>query len=334
MPWTEILGQDAALRQLSKAVARGKISHAYLFHGPRGVGKRTTARIFAQALACQREPLQGGCGECRTCRNILIGSYPDLHWLSSEGSLKLEQTQQLVRQAFIAPQEGACKVFVITEAERLTPEAGNNLLKVLEEPPGDAVFILTTTSLPGVLGTIRSRCQPVGFSPLNDQLIRQLVRERGWATPEQETLVLSMAAGCPGIAREVVQLGGLLAVREQNMALLDGLTGSSAAPELKPEELGRRPLEVRLRVLASLFRDILVWRKTGDSERLVNRDQFAFIQRLADKWGDPHQGLEAVERASRRLAQNANLPLLWEVLLLELAEGRGGSYANGSRSPI
>ncbi|MDH7479266.1 MAG: hypothetical protein QHH02_04595, partial [Syntrophomonadaceae bacterium] len=196
------------------------------------------------------------------------------------------------------------------------------------------VFILTATSLPGVLPTIRSRCQPVGFSRLNDQLVRQLVQERGWATPEQENLVVSMAAGSPGAAREIVKLGGLLAVREQNMALLDDLNDSSAGLGLQPEEPGRAHLEVRLRVLASLFRDMLVWRKTGEPERLVNRDQLAFIQRQVDKWGDPRRGLEAIDRASRRLAQNANLPLLWEVLLLELAEGRGGSYAKGSRSPI
>lgn len=336
MPWSEIRGQDSALRQLKPALERGRISHAYLFHGPKGVGKRTTARVFAQALSCEGGPEQGGCGRCRTCLNIESGAYPDLHLISSEGSLKLEHTQQVIRQAFIPPLEGRRKVFIVLEVERLTAEAGNNLLKVLEEPPGDSVFVLTTTSLPGVLPTIRSRCLPVGFNPLSDQLVLDLVRDRGWAAAGAESLVVSMAAGSPGAASAVMQSGGLLAVREESMEMIDRLCGPAgeAGGRLKAAELTRVQLEVRLRVIASLFRDLLVWQKTRTPEVLINRDQIDFIQKQAGHWRNPMQCLEIIEDTSRRLAQNANLPLLWEVCWMELAEHGGGAYADGSRRTI
>lgn len=336
MPWSEILGQAPAVHQLKQAIVRGRISHAYLFHGPMGVGKRTTARVFAQALTCREEPESGGCGRCRTCRNIETGAYPDLYEVSSEGSLRLEHTQQIIRQAFISPLEGRRKVFIVLETEKLTLEAGNNLLKVLEEPPGESVFVLTTTSLPGVLSTIRSRCQPVGFNPLNDQLVLKLVREKGWAAAGQEDLVVSMAAGSPGAASVVMQSGGLLAVREECMGLIERLGAPSgvSAGRIKSGEITRAQMEVRLRVIASLFRDLLMWQKTRMPEVLINRDQLDFVRVQAEQWKNPMQCLGIIDNTSRRLAQNANLPLLWEVCWLELAEHRGGSYADGSRSAI
>lgn len=336
MPWTEILGQAPAVQQLQQAVSREKVSHAYIFHGPRGVGKRTTARVLAQALACGEAPDDGGCGVCRTCRNIESGAYPDLMVVSSEGSLRLEQTQQLIRQAFISPLEGRRKMFIVVEAERLTPEAGNSLLKVLEEPPGDATFVLTTTTLAGVLATIKSRCLPIGFNPLSDLQVLELVRERGWAAAEQESLVVNMAAGSPGAASAVTQSGGLLALREECMEIIRRLSepNDAARDRIKSGELTRVQLEVRLRILGSLFRDFLIWQKTGEDKRLINRDQVDFIRSQAGKWPDLVRGMEIIENTSRRLAQNANLPLLWEVCCLELSELRGGSHADRSWSAI
>ncbi|NPV93518.1 MAG: DNA polymerase III subunit delta' [Firmicutes bacterium] len=335
MPWSEIRGQEPAISQLRPAIERGRVGHAYLFYGPKGVGKRTTARVFAQALTCREEPENGGCGKCRTCRNIEGGSYPDLHLVSSEGSLRMEHTQQIIRQAFISPLEGERRIFIVLEVEKLTPEAGNNLLKVLEEPPGDSVFILTTTSLPGVLPTIRSRCLPVGFSPLSDQLVLELVREKGWAESGPESLVVNMAGGSPGAASAVMQSGGLLSVREESMSLIELLAQAVKSPGGKVKsELTRVQLEVRLRVMASLFRDLLVWQKTGTEELLINRDQIEFIKRQAGHWNSPMRCLEIIENTNRRLAQNANLPLLWEVCWLELAEHRGGFYADSRRSTV
>ena len=103
MPWSEIRGQDPAISQLRPAIERGRIGHAYLFYGPKGVGKRTTARVLAQALDLSGGAGERGCGKCRTCLNIESGAYPDLHLVSSEGSLRLEHTQQIIRQALFLP---------------------------------------------------------------------------------------------------------------------------------------------------------------------------------------------------------------------------------------
>jgi hypothetical protein len=119
-----------------------------------------------------------------------------------------------------------------------------------------------------------------------------------------------------------MQSGGLLSMREESMSLIELLAESVKSPGggVKSGELTRVQLEVRLRVMASLFRDLLVWQKTRSEEVLLNRDLTGFIERQAARWSDPMRCLEIIENTNRRLAQNANLPLLWEVCWLELAE--------------
>lgn len=331
MPWTELIGQAGAVEQLQAALNRNRLHHAYLFHGPAGVGKRTAARILTQAWHCRVKSAEGGCGQCRTCRLIGEELFPGLIMIGGGGSVRLEEVREMVARVLTAPLEPGGRVFVVRGADRMTAEAANRLLKVLEEPPPETVFILTATALEDVLPTIRSRCLQVAFARLTDRQVDALVGEHGWAVSEERAVTVALAGGSPGMAAAAAD-NGMQQIRADVGAWLKAWVEREA--ESPPLEMERDALELRLRMLAAYMRDIMVWKKTGQSEGIINQDQIPFIREQAAAWADPVACLMTIERANRWLAHNVHIGLLLEVLWIEISEHRGGKYADSSRGPL
>lgn len=170
--WARLVGQDAAVHALRDAVATGKFGHAYLFAGPEGVGRELAAIALAASLNCD----DGGCGTCDVCARILRRAHPDVTRIQPQGAqILVEQVRDLRLAAHRTPVEGRVKVFLIEDAHRLNPAAANALLKVLEEPPGDVVFVLVTNSPEDLLPTIVSRCRRVDFYALGPRQIEQVL---------------------------------------------------------------------------------------------------------------------------------------------------------------
>lgn len=157
------------MAQLSRTLETGRVAHAYLFCGPAGCGKHTTAIAFAMALNCDVEP-GAGCGRCATCERIAAGIHPDVRTLEPKGAAKIipieDVRSQVVAAVGLPPHEARARVFLIEEATSLLGPAANALLKTLEEPPASTHFILGTTAPDKLLPTIRSRCQKVSFVAL------------------------------------------------------------------------------------------------------------------------------------------------------------------------
>lgn len=170
MSWSAIVGQPMAVRLLRQAITFNKVAHAYLFVGPQGVGKRLTAMELAKSLNCLSPRSDGSaCDSCVSCRKIAAEppTHPDLVVVMPDGRfIKTDQMRELQSEMYARPTEGRARVAIIDGAERLNAEAGNRVLKLLEEPPPFAVFVLLTHNLAGVLPTIVSRCQIVNFPPL------------------------------------------------------------------------------------------------------------------------------------------------------------------------
>src|SRR5215212_319949 len=184
-----ILGNEAALRLLEGALASGEISHAYLFHGPPGVGKRTVARRFGAALVAGGDDSAEG----RARR----GLHPDLSGVEPEGAFTtIGQVREVVRLAASRPFEGARRVFIL-QADTLNVQAANALLKTLEEPEGETVFMLLATSREGVLPTILSRSQALRFNPVPTSGVAAFLQERGAAEPE---LAAKLGRGSVGLS--------------------------------------------------------------------------------------------------------------------------------------
>ena len=160
-----VVGQQALTTTLKNAIATGKLAHAYLFCGPRGVGKTTCARIFAKTINCLHPKPNGeACGECESCRSFDEQRSYNIHELDAASNNSVEDIRTLIEQVQIPPQVGKYKVFIIDEVHMLSSAAFNAFLKTLEEPPAHAIFILATTEKHKILPTILSRCQIYDFN--------------------------------------------------------------------------------------------------------------------------------------------------------------------------
>jgi DNA polymerase-3 subunit gamma/tau len=218
-----LVGQQPVKQALSNALATGRIAHAYLFTGPRGTGKTTTARIFAKALNCEHGPTADPCGKCANCQQITDGTSLDVQELDAASNRGVEDIKNLNKNADFAPVNCRYKVYIIDEAHMLTTEACNALLKTLEEPPAHVVFILATTEPQKILPTIHSRCQRFDFHPLTQQEIVDHLRKVAAGSDikaDDEALQL-IAAASEGGMRDALSL------LEQCGVMADSVTGDT-----------------------------------------------------------------------------------------------------------
>ena len=158
-----LVGQQAVKTALTNALTSGRIAHAYLFAGPRGTGKTSTARILARALNCEQGPTAHPCGTCSNCQRIADGTSMDVFEIDAASNRGIDEIKALREQLAFAPVNGRYKVYIIDEDHMLTTESFNALLKTLEEPPAHVIFILATTDPQKIPATIHSRCQRFDF---------------------------------------------------------------------------------------------------------------------------------------------------------------------------
>ncbi|MBE7703770.1 MAG: DNA polymerase III subunit gamma/tau [Cyanobacteria bacterium SIG28] len=171
-----LVGQEHIKKTLTSAIELGKISHAYLFTGPRGTGKTSTARILAKSLNCKNGPTAKPCGECESCKDIINSVPIDVIEIDAASNRKVEDAQSILEKVQYVPVNGKYKIYIIDEVHMLTNHAFNALLKTLEEPPENVIFILATTEVHKVLDTIKSRCQRFDFRRITTEDIVKHLR--------------------------------------------------------------------------------------------------------------------------------------------------------------
>ncbi|WP_031516395.1 DNA polymerase III subunit delta' [Desulfofalx alkaliphila] len=328
----EIIGHKEALDTLLKALRLQRVAHAYLFMGPAGLGKTTTAMAFAASLLCERAPDGSFCGSCRSCRQIEGGNNPDLQVVEPSGAtIKLEQVKQLQRNINYKSYQGGRQVYLIKQCDTMTAEAANSLLKTLEDPPGNAVFILITSRPYGILPTISSRCQNLWFYPLAKDLVMAGLKRYSHVQGDRAAVIAAMAGGSIGRALELVDEEVYL-TRERMLAVFekirDGdlvqLLGESASLS------GDRDAALGwLQLLQLWFRDLLVWQQTKDKSLIINIDLEDQVDKYAGEYSTDQlmDMLKDIERARSRLEAKGNGRLVLDALLLRLAdipEAKGG----------
>jgi DNA polymerase-3 subunit delta' len=318
-----VVGHEWAVAQLSKSLAHERVRHAYLITGPASVGKATLARAFAQTLNCQGE--RPPCGECRPCRLIARDIHPDVPIVQADqvgGSLKIDQVRELQGALALRPVEARYRVPILLRFHEATPAAQDALLKTLEEPSPCVVLILTAETADVLRPTITSRCQQLTLRPLSLGQTRQALRERFGAPADRADLLARLSGGRLGWALRTLRDPSLLETRAEALDQLEALLQANRVTRFHyARRAAKDPAALRetLTLWQTYWRDVLLL-ATGSQVPLVNVDRRPGLQSLADRLGGEAAGraLEAVCRASERLARNANARLTTEVLLMDL----------------
>ena len=278
--FADLVGQEHISRTLSRAVTSGQISHAYLFTGPRGTGKTSTAKILARALNCAEGPTLTPCGVCDSCRSISDGSSMDVFEIDAASNRGIDEIRDLRESVKFAPTEGHYKIYIIDEVHMLTTEAFNALLKTLEEPPERVIFILATTEPHKVPATIQSRCQRYDFhritvTEIRDRLI-YVCKESDIAAEEDALGIIAEQAD--GGMRDA------LSILDQCMALAEG----TLTAERVQEALGlvgrawirRMAGEIAARDAAALIAQLSELLQSGRELKQVLAELAQYFRRL------------------------------------------------------
>lgn len=286
-------GQTHVKRTLQNALLANKTTHAYLFSGPRGTGKTSTAKIFAKALNCEKAPTNEPCNECPTCRSITEGSHPDVIEFDAASNSRVEEIRDIIEKVRFAPVSARYKVYIIDEVHMLSTSAFNALLKTLEEPPSHAVFILATTEPHKLPATIISRCQRFDFKRLssNDIVERmKLVLEDINLPFEEQALKVIAQAASGGMRDALSLLDQVVSFSGEKLTLENALLVSGSISQdvfydmvvaLKEKDIahvlslleeliaeGKDPLRLS-EDLITFFRDLLLLQTSEDLEELL-----------------------------------------------------------------
>ena len=289
----ELVGQEAIKQTLENSLKIQKISHAYLFSGPRGTGKTSVARLFAKALNCEKGNGEI-CNECSNCRAINEGSHPDVIEIDAASNSGVDEVRELIEKVKYAPIQGKYKVYIIDEVHMMTNSAFNALLKTLEEPPSYVVFILCTTEPYKLLPTILSRCQRYEFKKITDtelkKLITHVLKEEGVsATNDAINLIVELAnggardslslldqvisyAGSNIEEEDVIKMFGLVSSQDK-IRLLENIKDGNTLKVLKTyDEFIIRNIDLSRLVneLLTLLKDSLVYLKTRDKSLITS----------------------------------------------------------------
>src|SRR5262245_27075320 len=345
--FTELVGQEHVARTLQNALRQGRIAHAYLFTGTRGVGKTTTARLLAKALECERGPSPEPCNQCSSCQAITIGSSLDVLEIDGASNRGIDEIRDLREKIRYAPTRSRYKIYIIAEVHMLTEHAFNALLKTLEEPPPQVVFIFATTEAQKVPSTILSRCQRFDFRKVasaeivqclskiaeqerihisNDALYRIARRAEG-SLRDAQTLFDQVAAFCGPEVRDedVGQIVGS-AGEDQILALLDAVLAHNACLVLELlNQILRQGHDTRelCRSLLELVRDVIVTKVAPSGQRFLDRSaaELESLLKLGSRATieDLQTLFELLTTTEMRVRESSQPIWMLEVSLLKLA---------------
>jgi DNA polymerase-3 subunit delta' len=322
MKWTDIIGHKGHVAMLRHMESSRRMPHAVLFTGPNGIGKVMVAKVLAAALLCSHEG-ERPCGVCPSCQQMSYGNHPDFLLVAPEGAtIKIEQIRTLQQEASLAPYSSERRVCIIDGAELMTTQAANSLLRVLEDPPGEIIFILIAANRQMLLTTIISRCMAISFQPLTDEVLAQALIDQGYI-PEQAEVAARLSGGRMGIALGVLAPEGF-ALRNRALEIMEDLLEVRMEKVWQTaallEKMERNEVLQIIRYVTYILRDILLLVTGQGRQLLFNIDLFQELSELADRWNEGQlvKAIKAVEAARRAFQANANTRLTSEALLIKI----------------
>ena len=329
--FNDIIGQEQIKDHMQNAIKTGKISHAYIINGEQFSGKEFIAKVFAMALQCEQRGKDGAevpCQACHSCKQALSDNQPDIVKVTHEkpNTVSVDDVRnQISGDVQIKPYSSPYKIYIMNEAEKMTTQAQNALLKTLEEPPEYVVIMLLTTNVNALLPTILSRCVVLNMKPVPDHLIRKYLMEELQITDYKAEVCVAFARGNLGKARQLAFSEGFENVKEQALSILKYVQDMelyemvAATNRIREYKLDRSDL---IDIMMVWYRDVLLFKATNDMNHLIFREEASALRAAARR--SSYEGienvLEALEKAKKRLDANVNPDLVMELLFLTMKE--------------
>ncbi len=323
----DIIGQEQIKEHLQNALETGKVSHAYIINGEKSSGKEFIAKIFAMALQCE----QGGvepCNECRSCKQTMSKNQPDIIYVSHEkpNTISVDDIRaQINNDVAIKPYSSKYKVYIINEAEKMTTQAQNAILKTLEEPPAYAVIILLVSNVNTLLPTILSRCVVLNMKPVRDALVKKYLMEELEIPDYKAEVCVAFARGNVGKAKLLASSEEFENVKAEALSLLKYIKDMEIQEIVAAiKKINEYKLEINdyMDIMSIWYRDVLLFKATNDVNHMVFKEEVQTIRKVAAR--SSYEGIErvikALDTAKKRLDANVNFDLVMELLLLEVQE--------------
>ena len=323
----DVVGHKDILKYISSAVENNRVSHAYILNGERGSGKKMLANLFAMTLLCEtgdNEP----CGKCHSCKQAESGNHPDIIRVTHEkpNSISVDDIRTQVNNTVdIKPYQGPYKVYIIPQADMMTPQAQNAILKTIEEPPSYAVFLLLTENAETLLPTINSRCVMLKLRNIKDTLIKKYLMENLEIPDYKADMCTAFAQGNMGRAIMLANSDHFNEIREEAVQLLKHIKEmelNEIVAAVKNISVYKLEITDYLDIIMIWYRDVLLYKATKEIDKVVFKDQLQSIKEQARK--SSYEGieliLESLEKAKARLKANVNFDLVMELLFLTIKE--------------
>jgi DNA polymerase III subunit delta' len=330
-----IVGQAHPIRLLKTFIRNGTHPHALLFTGDDGIGKQLTAAAFAMACNCltlaaslrqrPRPDVIDACGECIPCKKIAANQHPDIIRIAPASTLiRIDQIRELLQTLALKPHEARWRVVIISDAQAMNPEAGNALLKVLEEPPDRTLIVLTARQAADLLPTVVSRCRQIRFLPLQPVDIQRLLTVSGELSPQA---AMAAAALCGGsLTRAETLIDSRWQRRRQWLIQVFVQMAADTTAGLRPwlamaEMLAAKKdlVEESLEIITIWLRDLLVVKV--DPRRVLSQDQLDQLTRSTEQFSPSRliRQIDALEGARAALRSNTNVRLTLDAMVLQMA---------------
>ena len=325
----DVVGHKNIIQYIGNAVTSGAISHAYILNGERGSGKKLLANLFAMSLQCQNRDEDGdACGKCQSCKQAVSGNQPDIIRVTHEKPTTIsvdDIREQVNNDIQIKPYSSPYKIYIIAEADMMSVQAQNALLKTIEEPPEYAVIILLTENAETLLPTIRSRCVMLKLRNIKDQLVKKYLMEQMEIPDYKADVCVAFAQGNMGKAIALATSEYFNEIKEEAVHLLrniDDMQVEELMGAVKKCSAYKMNISDYMDVIAIWYRDVLIYKATKNVDRVFFSDQMRYIKDRAKK--SSYEGieniLEGLEKAKARLKANVNFELTMELLLLTIKE--------------
>lgn len=323
----DIIGHEQIISHLSSALKNKKVSHAYIFNGDDGIGKNMLSKAFAKALQCEAG-YGDSCNMCRSCRQVESGNQPDIKWVKHEkqASIGVEDIRtQLNNDIAIKPYSSKYKIYIIDEAEKLTPQAQNALLKTIEEPPAYGIIMLLTSSVDALLPTIRSRCVTLNLKAVEFEKVQAFLMDQYQVPDYKARVCAAFAQGNIGKAVRMANSPDFNELQEDILRILkhiDDMEVYEIMDAVKNLSEHKTDIYDIIDMMMVWYRDIMMLKITKDMNLLIYREEYRALNQKAKKitFDGIDNIIQACEKAKVRLRANVNFDIALELMLLTIKE--------------